>query len=345
MSSQRFDSPTQQPDRIGNGKESADANSQDGGLTEFREKLESRDDHHEAHQHHSRLKDMEHEASESLHKLGRIRRRLKKPLAEFLGTMILILLGDGCSAQTILSGGAHGDATTIGIGWGLAVVFGVYVSFGVSGGHINPAVSIALATFGRMKWAEVPEYIVAQVLGAFCGAGLVYADYLEAFNAYDGGVRSITGPTATAGAFCTFPAPFMSWVGAFFDQVLASAILMAMIFMITDVRNLGNPVLVPVIVGAGVCSIGLSFGWETAFAINPARDLGPRMMAAAVGYPGMFTYFHHYCLVPIFGPICGTIIGASAYTILIDSGSKENDFWGKPIKRRERRGSLLGAAP
>ena len=283
--------------------------------------------------------------AETLHLFGRFRRRFRKPLAEFLGTMILIILGDGVSAQTILSGKTQGSPITIGVGWGLAVMFGVYACFGVSGGHINPAVTIALAVFGRMSWVDVPEYVIAQILGAFVGSGLVYADYLEAFNAFDGGVRSITGPTATASVFCTYPQPFMSWVGAFFDQVFESAILMAMIFMITDVRNHGKTALVPVVVGAGVCSIGISYGWETAFAINPARDFGPRLMSAAVGYPNVFTFFHYYCLVPIFAPIIGTITGAFVYTVLIDSGSKENDLWGTPIKLRERRASLLGAAP
>ena len=283
--------------------------------------------------------------TDTLHKFGKFRHRFRKPLAEFLGTMVLIILGDGVSAQTILSGGAKGSQITVGVGWGLAVVFGVYVSFGISGGHINPAVTIALATFGRMRWSEVPGYIIAQLLGAFVGSGIVYADYLEAFNAFDGGVRSITGSTATAAVFCTYPASFMSWVGSFFDQVLESALLMGIIFMITDERNFGNTALVPVMVGAGVTAIGICYGWETSFAINPARDLGPRIMSAAVGYPDVFTFFHYYCLVPIFAPIVGTLLGASVYTILIDSGSKENDFWGKPIRLRERRASLLGAAP
>src|ERR671911_2259989 len=134
----------------------------------------------------------------------------REAAAEFFGTFILIAFGVGVVAQTVLSRGANGSFLAINIGWGLAVMLGVYAAGGVSGAHLNPAVTLALAVTRGFPWAKVPAYVVAQIAGAFAAAALVYVTYAEAFTAFDGGVRQISGPQATAGIFATYPQPFLS---------------------------------------------------------------------------------------------------------------------------------------
>ena len=159
-------------------------------------------------------------------------------LAEFLGTCVLILFGAGVVAQTVLSGGAAGNQVTINIAWGLGVVMGCYVSAGVSGAHLNPAVSIALAVHRDFPWRKVLPYSVAQVAGAFVGALIVYVTYHEALAAFDGGVRQVLGPQGTAGIFATYPKPYLStFPGGFIDQVVGTAILVGVIFGIVDKRH------------------------------------------------------------------------------------------------------------
>lgn len=189
---------------------------------------------------------------------------LRECLAEFLGTMILIMFGDGVVAQTVLSANGAGSALSIHLCWGLAVLFGILMSAGVSGAHLNPAVSLALAAFGRFDWRKLGPYIAAQFLGAFTGAALVYSVYIDLLNAYDGGVRSVTGPTATAGIFSTYPQPYMSHLNSFWTEIVGSALLMGGIFAIGDSKNANLPGAAgPFTVAALVVSIGCAFGYPT----------------------------------------------------------------------------------
>ena len=173
-----------------------------------------------------------------------IRREL---LAEFLGTFVLIVFGVGVVAQFVLSRGTAGSYLAINLIWGLGVTMGCYVAGGISGAHLNPAVTIALAVHRGFPWRKVLPYTLAQLAGAFAASAVVYLTYVEALGQFDGGVRQVLGPQGTAGIWATYPQPFLSTLpGGLVDQVVGTALLMAVICALTDTRN--NPP------GAGLAS-------------------------------------------------------------------------------------------
>ena len=239
--------------------------------------------------------------------------------AEFLGTLVLIALGDGVVAMVSLFGtGVPGEVvkggyTNITLGWGLGVLMGICVAGRVSGAHLNPAVTLTMAVFRRFPWRKVLPFILAQVAGAFLGAGLVYLNYLPGFRDVDPNLEK------TASVFTTFPHPFStsSWVSGFLDQMVGTAFLLGLILAITDPRN--QPVtkgLEPVLIGLVVVAIGVSWGGMHGYAINPARDFGPRLFTLTAGFRN--TGFGTPALwVPIAGPLAGGLLGALAYDSLI----------------------------
>jgi MIP family channel proteins len=243
----------------------------------------------------------------------------REAAAEFLGTFILIVFGVGVVAQTVLSRNANGSFLAINIGWGLAVMLGVYASGGVSGAHLNPAVTLALAVTRGFSWAKVVPFIVAQMAGAFAASAIVFLTYREAFDAFDSGARQVLGAQGTAGIFATYPQPFLSITGGFIDQVVGTALLMATILAITDTRNNATPAwLTPIVVGGIVVAIGVSFGFNAGYAINPARDLGPRLFTALAGWgSAVFSAAGGWWWVPVVAPCVGAVIGAVAYDFLI----------------------------
>jgi MIP family channel proteins len=243
----------------------------------------------------------------------------REAAAEFFGTFILIAFGVGVVAQTVLSRGANGSFLAINIGWGLAVMLGVYVAAGVSGAHLNPAVTLTLAALRGFPWAKVPIFVVAQVAGAFAASAVVFVTYREAFDAFDAGVRQIAGEQGTAGIFATYPQPFLSIGGGFVDQVIGTALLMATILAVTDQRNNPAPAwLTPVIVGGIVVAIGVAFGFNAGYAINPARDFGPRLFTAIAGWgSGVFSASGSWWWVPIVAPCVGAPLGALMYDLLV----------------------------
>jgi MIP family channel proteins len=245
---------------------------------------------------------------------------LREVFAEFLGTFVLIVFGVGVVAQVVLSGEANGTYLSINLAWGLAVTFGCYVAGGVSGAHINPAVTIAVAVHRGFPWNKVAPYIVAQLIGAFAASLVVYVTYFEALNAFDGGVRQVTGDLATAGIWATYPQPYLStFPGGFIDQVVGTALLVGVIFAITDQRNTPPPQgLGPIVVGLLVLVIGMTFGYNAGYAINPARDLGPRLFTALFGWGAeVFRAGNVWFWVPIVGPIVGGVLGGWVYDRLI----------------------------
>lgn len=243
-------------------------------------------------------------------------------IAEFLGAVILILFGTGVVAQSVLSGEKHGTFLSINLAWGLATTMGIYVAGGLSGAHLNPAVTLALAAFRGFSWKMVGPYIAVQIAGAFVGALLAYVTYHEAIQHFDGGVRAVSGTLGTAGIFATYPQPFLSnFPGGFVDQVVASSLLVMLVFAVGDTKNTGvSANFAPPLVGAIVMLIGMSFGHNCGYAINPARDLGPRLFTYLFGWgAGVFSANDFYFWVPLVGPIVGGLIGGGLYTHLIES--------------------------
>lgn len=236
-------------------------------------------------------------------------------VAEFIGTLVLILFGDGIVANVVLFGTGvpgevvHGGYTNITLGWGLAVTMGIYLAGRISGAHLNPAVTVSLAVYRDFPWRKVVPYIVAQVVGAFAGAALVYWNYLPAFQSFDPGLEK------TAGVFTTFPAfPMVPFAGLL-DQTIGTALLLMLILAITDERNQPPGAnLGAVMVGSVVVLIGMAFGGMHGYAINPARDFGPRLFTVVAGFKNNgLTDGTNVFWVPIVGPLLGGILGCAAY--------------------------------
>jgi MIP family channel proteins len=241
-------------------------------------------------------------------------------LAEFFGTFVLIVFGVGVVAQFVLSKGVAGSFLSINIAWGLAVTMGCYVSAGVTGAHLNPAVTLSLAAHRQFPWRKVIPYSLAQLAGAFVASAVVYLTYREALGAFDGGVRQVVGAQGTAGIWATYPRPFLStFPGGFIDQVVGTALLVAVIFGITDSRNSPAPAgLAPVVVGLLVVLIGATFGFNAGYAINPARDFGPRLFTFLAGWGGdVFRAGNHWWWVPIVAPCVGGVAGGWVYDACI----------------------------
>jgi len=242
---------------------------------------------------------------------------IREAVAEFLGTFVLMLLGLGVVAQVVLGRGAFGEYLSINLVWGLAVTMGCHVAAGVSGAHLNPAVTLALAVHRGFPWRKVPAYVAAQLVGAFVASAVVYATYHEALDAFDGGVRQVLGPQGTAGIWATYPQPWLGTWGGFIDQVVGTAILVGVIFAISDRHNAPPPAgLAPLLVGLLVLAIGASFGANAGYAINPARDFGPRLFTAVAGWGGeVFRAGRNWWWVPVVGPLVGGLLGGWIYDI------------------------------
>ncbi|KAM3452878.1 hypothetical protein MY3296_004147 [Beauveria thailandica] len=260
----------------------------------------------------------------------KIRSIWQDAFSEFLGTMILIIFGDGVVAQVVLSKEQKGNYQSISWGWGIGVMFGVYVG-GKSGGHINPAVTLANCVFRGHPWRKFPVYAIAQLLGAMAGAAIIYGNYKSAIDNFEGGpgIRTVTGPNATAGVFCTYPAPFMTRTGMFFSEFLSSSVLQFIIFALVDEDNIGAGKMLPLALFFLIFGIGACLGWETGYAINLARDFGPRLITYFVGYgTEVFSAGGYYFWIPIVAPFLGTLFGGFLYDMFIYTGpSPVNSPW------------------
>ncbi|MFG3023091.1 MIP/aquaporin family protein [Streptomyces sp. NPDC048254] len=277
-------------------------------------------------------------------KPSRLRSRgglLGECLAEFLGTFVILSFGAGVVAMAVAalpgSGRAEtattvflaaGDWLLIAWGWGLAVTFAIYVAGGVSGAHLNPAVTLAFAVRRKFPWAKVVPYWVSQVLGAFAGAALVFLVYHDAINAFDAASKppKVGGHTeATFSIFATFPAPYFHggiW-GPLIDQIVGTAFLVMFVVAVVDLRNTAvGSNLGPFVIGLAVAAIGMSYGANAGYAINPARDFGPRVLTWLAGwksyaFPGNGAWFTGYWWVPIVGPLIGGVVGVLIYDLFI----------------------------
>ena len=227
-------------------------------------------------------------------------------LAEFIGTTIMMIIGNGVVANVVLpkTKGYNGGLISIVLGWTIAVFVGVYISSGTSGGHLNPAVTIAFATAGKFSWSLVPSYLLAQLLGSMLGAFLVWMVYKDHFNACENAGDQLacfsTGPSIRR-----LPQNFIA-------ETLASFIFLLGIFYIKPAGGeIGSFSALPV--ALLVAGIGFGLGGPTGWAINPARDLGPRIMHFMLPIKGKGPSDWGYAAIPVFGPIVGGILAAIIY--------------------------------
>ncbi|XP_037608910.1 aquaporin-3-like [Sebastes umbrosus] len=243
----------------------------------------------------------------------------RQALAECLGTFILVMFGCGAVAQLVLSGGSHGTFLSVNFAFGFAVTLGILVSGQISGGHLNPAVTFSLCLLGREPWRKFPLFFFFQTLGAFLGAAIVFGMYFDALWDFSPGELIVVGENATAGIFATYPSKHLTLVNGFFDQVIGTAALIMCILAIVDPHN--NPVpsgLAPFTVGFVVLVIGLSMGFNAGYAVNPARDLGPRIFTAMAGWgTEVFTANTYWFFVPICAPFLGAVVGVLIYQLMI----------------------------
>ena len=228
-------------------------------------------------------------------------------IGELIGTLLLVLLGDGVVANVQLekSKGQNSGWIVIAAGWGFAVAVGVYVAGWASGGHLNPAVTIGMAVLGKLPLAQVPVYLAAQFLGGFLGAVLVWLAYLPHWS-------QTADPAAKLAIFCTVPA-IRKPLANLLCEVIGSAVLLIGVLGILNRNNDIGSDVGPCAVGLLVFSIGLSLGGPTGYAINPARDLAPRLAHAWLPIPGKGSSDWGYAWIPVLGPILGGVVGALLY--------------------------------
>jgi len=244
-------------------------------------------------------------------------------IAEMLGTGLLVFFGVGCVAAYKVAGASFSQ-WEISVIWGLGVAMAIYLTAGISGAHLNPAVTLAFCLFTGFERRKVLPYIVAQVLGAFCGAALVYGLYTNLLADYEQThhiVRGSLDSLPLAGIFSTYPDSHLGLIQAFGVEMVITAVMMAMIIALSDEGN-GIPrgPLAPLLIGLLIAVIGASMGPLTGFALNPARDLGPKIFAAAAGWGRIaFTggYTVPYFLVPLCAPVVGALLGAWGYRRLV----------------------------
>ena len=243
-------------------------------------------------------------------------------LAEAIGTMMLLLLGDGVVANVLLarSKGQNSGWIVITTGWAVAVTVAVYAVGRISGAHLNPAVTVGLASIGSFPWSDVPGYIAAQMIGAFAGAVLVWLTYLPHW-------KITTDADAKLGIFCTGPAVRQPIANVITEIIGTAVLLFGILAIAANAQTLTRPNeldlsvvfsrgLQPLLVGILILGIGLSLGGPTGYAINPARDLGPRLAHALLPIPGKRDSDWGYAWIPVVAPIIGGVLGAMLYSVV-----------------------------
>ena len=232
-------------------------------------------------------------------------------ISEFVGTTILILLGDGVVANVILNKtkGNNGGLIAITFGWAIAVFVGVYISVSLGGkGHLNPAVSLALASLDKIPWSDVPVYISAQLLGAMLGSFLVWVSYKQHFDDTEDAATKL-------GVFCTSPSISNPFFNLLTEMIATIVLILGALYITKSASTLGALDALPV--GLLVLGIGLSLGGPTGYAISPSRDLGPRIMHAILPIKGKGSSNWGYSWIPIIGPVVGAFVAAMLYKLIV----------------------------
>lgn len=234
-------------------------------------------------------------------------------MAEFFGTFIMVSFGLGATAQITLSSGTAGTFITVAITWGVAYFLGISVAGGVSGGHLNPTVTVAVAALGMLPWKKVPFYFLVQLLASYIAALVVYILYRPMLNIVD------PDRMATNAIFATYPLANVGNFTCFLTEFFAAAVLVVGFLAVQDQHN--RPIgraAVPPAIGVIVSAIAMAFGMNTGLAINAARDLGPRLLMWTVGFGSrVFSLNHYYFWIPLVAPILGGAVGGIAYEGLV----------------------------
>ncbi|AOY75985.1 MIP/aquaporin family protein [Clostridium formicaceticum] len=242
-------------------------------------------------------------------------------ISEFIGAFILLFFGSGSVATLVLKGADY-NLWDISLLWGLGVTMAIYVTGAVSGTHINPAVTIALAVFKGFPWKKVVPYTIAQVAGTFTGAAMVFGLYSRSFAEFEasaGIIRGSIDSMTTAGVFSTYPHSYLSNIHALIVEIVITAILVLVIFALGDEKNINAPKgkyapFAAILIGITIAIIGGTFGSLTGFAMNPARDFGPKLFTSLAGWGRIgLPAPNNYFWVPILGPIIGALIGGYLY--------------------------------
>nr|ALU85320.1 aquaporin-1 [Toxocara canis] len=239
-------------------------------------------------------------------------------LSELYGTCLLLFIGIGIVCQFDLSHKSLNTWIQINVGWGFAITFCVYTISKTSGGHLNPAISLMFNTFGKLPLIHVLYYSIAQTVGAFIGTALAYTLYYDQIWHALGAARIAVGPNATATLFTSMPPEHVSNVIAFYDQFEGTGFLALFVAVIVDKRNEIPVGIHPLLVGFVIAMIGMAFGMNVGYPINPARDFAPRLFAALIGYgPELFTYHNYYFWIPIIAPFFGAVFAAWSYYLFV----------------------------
>lgn len=242
-------------------------------------------------------------------------------LAEFLSTYVMMVFGLGSVAHMVL-GERLGSYLGVNLGFGFGVTMGIHVAGGISGAHMNAAVTFTNCALGRMAWKKFPIYVLGQFLGSFLAAATTYLIFYGAINHYAGGDLLVTGSKATAHIFATYLPDHMTLWRGFLDEVFVTGMLQLCLFAITDKMN--SPALQgtePLMIGILVCVLGVSLGMNTGYAINPSRDLPPRFFTFIAGWgTQVFRAGNHWWWVPVVAPLLGAYLGGIVYLGLIHAG-------------------------
>ncbi|KAK9318831.1 aquaporin-like protein [Lipomyces orientalis] len=262
----------------------------------------------------------------------RLRRAMREPLSEMLGSSILVIMGDGSVAQALLSNNRMGNEMTINLCFGVGLSMGYLVAIsGGAAGHLNPAITLTSCIFRDFPWRKLPSYVLAQMIGCAIGAACILGLYGNATTAYDGGQRQVDGALATANIYATYPVDFLDFPSRLIQELFGTLVLVLFVNAIASQSS--APIASPaelaliraLVLGLSLFGIGTSLGWQTGYALNPARDFGPRFVSYVAGYgPKVFTTAGYYFWIPIAMPCLGAIIGQIVFDFIVYDGESNN---------------------
>ncbi|XP_007556187.2 aquaporin-10-like [Poecilia latipinna] len=245
---------------------------------------------------------------------------VRECMAEFLGTFVLMLFGCSAAAQVKTSRDTKGQYLSINMSFSVGVMSAMYLTKGISGAHLNPAVTLSFCVLRKVKWGRLVPYCLSQVLGAYVASALAFMVYYDAIMEFSGGVLTVYGPNETASIFATYPSQYLTLGRSFLDQVVGTLLLMLCIVSLEEKRNTPAPSgLIPPIVATIVLGISMSMSANCGAAINPARDLGPRLFTLTAGWgTEVFTCYNYWFWVPIVAPLIGGPLGSCLYLVFVE---------------------------